>query len=187
MPKHARMTCWAGRSMRRFRPERGSRLHSLTARIRRQSLAAGQQRSEELRWLKSSTTLQDPDPPSWRVFRLWRRELGEGLLPHQPGREPAPLLGGPLAVLHIPDEQGERKKRRTDASADDDEPSDSVQGYVLLKRAERCSFSSYKVLTSSPKAKRPTLTDRPKRLILLVPVKGIEPSTFALQVRCSTN
>ncbi|WP_374240585.1 hypothetical protein [Zoogloea sp.] len=32
-------------------------------------------------------------------------------------------------------------------------------------------------------AKRPTLADRPKRLILLVPVKGIEPSTFALQVR----
>ena len=32
-------------------------------------------------------------------------------------------------------------------------------------------------------AKRPTLADWPKCLINLVPVKGIEPSTFALQVR----
>ena len=127
--------------------------------------------------------LHPTDPPAWRVFRLRRRDSGEGLLPHQPRRQPAALLGGPLAMLDIPDEQGECKERRTDASADDDEPDDSVQGYVLLKCAERCSFSSYKVLTSPPKAKRPTLADRPKRLILLVPVKGIEPSTFALQVR----
>ena len=123
------------------------------------------------------------DPPAWRVFRWWRRDLGEGLLAQQARRQPAALLGGPLAVLDIPDEQGERKERRTNASADDDEPDDSVQGYVLLKFTERCSFSSYKVLTSSPEAKRPTFADRPKRLISLVPVKGIEPSTFALQVR----
>lgn len=41
----------------------------------------------------------------------------------------------------------------------------------------------YTMATQAREAKRPTLTDRPKRLILLVPVKGIEPSTFALQVR----
>ena len=35
--------------------------------------------------------------------------------------------------------------------------------------------------------KKPTLTDRPISLNPMVPVKGIEPSTFALQVRCSTN
>lgn len=35
--------------------------------------------------------------------------------------------------------------------------------------------------------KKPTLTDRPISLNSMVPVKGIEPSTFALQVRCSTN
>lgn len=69
------------------------------------------------------------------------------LLPDQARRHPAPLFGGPLAVLDIPDERGERKERRAHASADDDEPDDSVQGYVLLKSAERCSFSSYKVLT----------------------------------------
>ncbi|WP_298621786.1 hypothetical protein [uncultured Zoogloea sp.] len=31
--------------------------------------------------------------------------------------------------------------------------------------------------------KKPTLTDRPISLNPMVPVKGIEPSTFALQVR----
>ncbi len=47
--------------------------------------------------------------------------------------------------------------------------------------------SGYMVATRPPNAKRPTPKSWPKCLFLMVPLDGIELSTFALRMRCSTN
>jgi hypothetical protein len=55
------------------------------------------------------------------------------------------------------------------------------------KRSAELRTAGYTVATRSPKTTKPSGLRWAKSLISLVPVKGVEPSTFALRMRCSTN
>ncbi len=56
-----------------------------------------------------------------------------------------------------------------------------------IESSERASQVAYRLPTSSPETTKPRRASEAKSLILLVPEKGIEPSTFSLRMSCSTD